>query len=311
MRNCGNLFAAREKPSFEKYMLAKKYICFDIGKTKILAAVLKVGRGRYDFLEIVERKNPKNPKKMQEIILEFCNYARAEYWTKKVAVSAAHLVDPEKKTVRQGKECYGVDTFDFRFLLGAGFSVRIENDGRCFALGEYHFGKSVGLKNILAINLGTEIGGGLIISGANYTGAHNSSLEISHISVNCLGPWADWAGACAGKGIENAYRRKTGRKIAAREIFLEAEKNNQIAKEVIGRAADILGTGTASLINILDPELIVFGGSLSRQKKFIERAIKVARKNIFNKYANYKFAISTLGNKANLLGAVKNFIDSA
>lgn len=289
-------------------MITKKYIALDIGKTKILFAVLKVGWSNYNFLEIIERKNPKNPKKIQEIFLEFCYSARLKYWIKKVAISAAHLVDSEKKIVSQGKTCYGTDIFDFRFLEKEGFSVRIENDGRCFALGEYCFGKNRGAKNILTLALGTEIGGGFICRGKNYQGAHNSSLEISNISANYTEKWMGWGILCAGKGIENAYRRETGRKIAAKEIFFEAEKNNQVAKNVIGKAAGILGMGTASLVNILDPELIIFGGSLSGQKKFIGQAVDIARKNVFNKKANYKFAISSLGNKANLLGAASLYL---
>jgi predicted NBD/HSP70 family sugar kinase len=300
LRNFESFARKRKKPSFGKIM---KIIAFDIGKTKILAAVLKVGRSGHKFLEIEEQKNPRNQKKIEKIMLDFCRSARAKYWTKKVAISAAHLVDPEKKIVSQGKICYGADNFSFQFMEEAGFSLKIENDGRCFALGEYFFGKGQKAKNIFAMTLGTEIGGGLLIGGKNYRGNHNSSLEISHISANYLGQWLDWVGLCAGKGIENTYRRGTGRKIRAKEIFLAATKGDENAKETISKAADILGMGTASLINILDPELIVFGGSLSKQKKFIDQAIKVAKKNIFNKKANYKFAISSLGNKANLLGA--------
>jgi len=286
-----------------KNMISKKFIVFDIGKTKILAAVLKVGSNSFEFLEINEYKNPRNPKRIREGLLEFCRSARMRYWTKKVAISAAHLIDAEKKTASQGKECYGTDVFDFRFFEEAGFSLKVENDGRCFALGEYHFGKGQSAGNILTLNLGTEIGGGFINNGDNYRGSHNSALEISHISASHAGQWQDWAGLCAGRGIENSYRRKTGKKVIAQEIFSKAARNNQVAKEVISNAADILGRGTASLINIFDPEMIIFGGSLSEQRKFIEQSVKVAKKNVFNKKANYKFAISSLGNKANLLGA--------
>lgn len=289
-------------------MFAKKIIAFDIGKTKILMAVLKIRKGKFGFLEITERKNPCNPKKIEKIILEFCQTAQEKYWTKKVAVSAAHLVNPKRKIVSQGKACYGSEIFDFKFLEKEGFLVRVENDGRCFALGEYSFGKGRSAKNILTLSLGTEIGGGFILNGNNYCGSHNSSLEVSHISSSYFEPWTDWAGFCAGKGIENSFRRKTGKKISARNIFLEAKNGNPTAREIIRKAANILGAGIASLINILDPEIIIFGGSLSKEKKFINQAVKVARKNVFNKKANYKFAISTLGNRANLLGAASLFL---
>jgi len=284
-------------------MFAKKFICFDIGKTKILASVLKIGRHGYKFLDLVESKNPRNPQKIEKILLDYCLAARKKYWAKKTAVSAAHIVDPEKKIVTQGKVCYGTEVFSFAFLEKNGFPVRIENDGRCFASGEYYFGKGKGKKSILALTIGTEIGGGLMSNGINYQGAHNSALEVSHISANYNGQWIDWAGLCAGTGIENSYRRKTKKKITAEKIFQLAKENDPVAKNVIQTAANILGNGTASAINILDPEVVVFGGSISKQKKCINQAIKIARKNVFNKKANYKFAVSSLGNKANLLGA--------
>jgi predicted NBD/HSP70 family sugar kinase len=291
-------------------MFSQKIIAFDIGKTKILAAVVKMRRNGFYFLEITEFKNPRNAKKIEKILLDYCQAVRQKYSAKKVAVSAAHLVDSKKKTVSQGKICYGADVFSFQFLENNGFSVKIENDGRCFALGEYYLGKGQNTISILTLNLGTEIGGGFIINGENYQGAHNSALEVSHISANYAGQWNDWAGQCAGKGIENLYRQQTGRKISTQTVFVEAGKGDEAAKAVIDKAAHNLGMGLASLINIFDPEMIIFGGSLSKQKKYIDQAVKIAKKNVFNKKANYKFAVSSLGNKANLLGAAKFFVKS-
>jgi glucokinase len=82
-----------------------------------------------------------------------------------------------------------------------------------------------------------------------------------------------------------------------------ARKNNKHAENIINNAADFLGMGVANLCNILDPGIIIFGGSLSRQRDFVKSAMQIAHKNVINKKANYKFAISSLGNKANLLGA--------
>lgn len=280
-----------------------KIICFDIGKTKILAASARVGKKSYIFTEMAEYKNPVNPEKIKKIILDFCLAARGKLWTKKVAVSAAHLVDSENNVVSQGKICYGTDEFNFGFLEKEGFSIRIENDGRCFAMGESRFGKGRKATNILTMNLGTEIGGGCIVDGKSFRGSHNSAFEISNISANYLGKWTRWADLCAGKAIEKAYEKESGEKISTKDIFSRAKNNERLAKKIIGSAADILGMGTASLVNILDPEIIILGGKLSKQKYFIETAAKTARKHIFNKKAVYKFAISSLGNKANLLGA--------
>src|SRR4030042_2917389 len=102
-------------------MIARKYIVFDIGATKILKAVIKLRGRKFDFLEIEEEKNPKKEDKIKNIILAYCQKARKRYWTKKVALSAASIVDPEKKTVSGGKAFYGTDPFDLEFLERYGF----------------------------------------------------------------------------------------------------------------------------------------------------------------------------------------------
>lgn len=288
-------------------MIARKYICIDIGKTKILLSTLKANKAGFKFLDLTEKRNPRNPAKIKKIISDYCHEARNNYRIKRVAVSAAHIVDPIKKIVSKGKDCYGTDIFDFRFLEQAGYRVKIANDGHCFSLGEYHFGKSKKTKIALSLALGTEIGGGLIQEGKIYSGAHNSGFEVSRMGTNYSSRWIELGSVATGKGIENEYRKKTGNKISAKEIFIKAKKGYKEAKIIVANAAKILGMGIASLINVIDPEIVVFGGSLSRQKKYILEASLTARKNVFNKKANYKFAISALGNRANLLGAASLF----
>jgi predicted NBD/HSP70 family sugar kinase len=284
-------------------MIAKKYIAFDIGATKILKAVVKVRGIRFEFLETEEERNPKKEEKIRKIVSAYCEEARKKYWTKKVAFSAACVVDQKKKIVIGGKHCYGTDTFDLKFLEKNGLGVRIENDGRCFALGEYYFGKGGGAKSIFAMTLGTNVGGGFILDGKNFRGAHNSGMEISYINYFREGKWHDWDDICTGKGIEDSYQKLSGARIPAKNVFELASKKDPRAKKIISEATPILGMGIANILNIIDPEIVIFGGSISKQKEYIKSAIKIARKNAMNKKANYKFAISSLGNKANLLGA--------
>jgi predicted NBD/HSP70 family sugar kinase len=283
-----------------------KIICFDIGGTKILKAVVKISGEKFKFLEIEEEKNPRGEDKIKNIVLTYCQKARKRYWAKKIAFSAAHIVDLEKKMINGGKWCYGTASFDLKFFEKNGFSVRAENDGRCFAAGEYFFGKGKGMKSLCSIALGTNIGGGFIIDGRNFRGSHQSAMEISFLNIFHGSKWYDWDDFSAGNGIERLYKNKVGRKSSSQDIFQKAE--NKDAEEVIKQAAEFLGMGVANLINILDPGVVVFGGSVSKQKKYIWEAVAIAKKNVMNKKANYKFAISSLGNKANLLGAASLYL---
>jgi len=289
-------------------MFAKKIIAFDIGGTKILKAVVKIKKGKFEFLEIEEQKNPRKPEKIKKILLEYSQVAKKKYSTRKIALSAAYIIDSRKKTASQGKPCYGTDEFGFSFLENEGFDVQIENDGRCFALGEYFFGKGMSVNSILSLTLGTNIGGAFVSDGENFPGAHNSGMEVSYMNIFNEGKWSDWDDFCAGEGMEKMYKKAAGKKAAAKEIFELAGGYDKNAKKIVSQATIILGMGLANLLDILDPELVVFGGSISKQKKYIDQAKIIALKKAFNKYANYKFAISTLGNKANLLGAASLYL---
>jgi len=280
-----------------------KIVCFDIGGTKILKAVVWLEGGKYKFLEMREEKNPRKEKRIKEILQTYRDYAGTKYKTKKAALSAACIVNPVKKTISGGKMCYGKDSFSWRFLEEAEFSVRAENDGRCFALGEYNFGKGKGKKSVLALTLGTGIGGGFVLEGKNYRGAHFSALEVGRSEIYFAEKWHGWEWVAAGRGIEKFYSDFSGKKIAAREVFAKAAKGEGTAGKVIAQAQKVLGVGIANLLNTLDPEILVIGGGMAEQKKFVSGALKTAKENVLNKYANYKFAISDLGNKANLLGA--------
>jgi len=284
-------------------MFNKKYICFDIGGTKILKAVVSLRGKKFDFLEIEEEKNPRKPEKIKEILFRYSRSSRKKFGTKKVAVSTADIVDPVKKTIRAQKINFGAEFFDLKFLEEEGFSVRAENDGRCFAWGEYFFGKGKGKKSILVLTLGTGIGGGFVADGKNLRGAHSSALEVGRSKIFYNNNLQMWEWIAAGRGIEKLYFDAKKEKISSEEVFKRAKHGNQIAKNVLGRAEEVLGMGISNLLNILDPETVVFGGGMSRRNEFVRKAIAIARKNAVNKKANYKFEISSLGNKANLLGA--------
>jgi glucokinase len=280
-----------------------KIICFDIGGTKILKSILEISGGKFKFLEIEEEKNPRKEKVIKEIILDFCLSARKNYGTDRVSISTTRIVDPKLKIVSNVKNRYGVETFSFKFLEKDKFLTRVANDGQCFALGEFYFRKAQKIESALTLTLGTGIGGGFISKREILQGFHNSALEVSHSKFYFEGKWREWGDLADGDGIEKYYYAQTKNKITAKEVFERAKKGDKKADQVIKRANEVLGVGIANIINILDPQMIIFGGSLSKQRDFIKSAMQIARKNVFNKKANYKFAISSLGNKANLLGA--------
>lgn len=281
----------------------KRIITFDIGGTNISGGVVEFRKKECVFLNCFNRKNPRNSREIKKILLSKSEELKKKYKTKKIAISSAKIIDNKKKIVLQAKPVYGVDKFSFSFLEKNKFSVEIENDGACFAKGEYFFGKGQGA-GLLTLALGTGIGGGFINQeGEVLRGKNNSALEFSYVKIKKGEKWIRWCEIASGSGIEKNFLQKTGKKIKAEEIFKLEKKGDESATEAIKEAQEFLGVGVANLINIFDPEKIIFGGGLSEQKKFIKESIAIAKRNIFNKKGKYKFEISELGRKSNQLGA--------
>ena len=272
-----------------------------------MKAVVEIRNNKYQFFDLAQEKNPRREQKIKEIISSYCKNAKKKFKTKKVAISAADIVDPKKKTIFRGKINFGTEIFDFKFLTSANFSVALENDGRCFTLGEYYFGKGKNKKSILTLALGTGIGGGFLADGHNFQGNNFSAFEVSHMKIFRRSSWQEWEWIAGGKGIEKSYFDTTRKKISSQEIFARAKNGEAAAKKVLAQAQEFLGIGISNLLNILDPQAVIVGGGIANQKKFVENAFQIARKNCFNKKARYQFYISSLKHKANLLGAALLF----
>ncbi len=283
--------------------IKKRIITFDIGGTNISGGVIEFNKKGYEFLDYFEQKNPKNDKMIKKLLLEKSQEYKKKYKTRKVAVSTSRIVDNKKRVVTQASSVYGKDKFSFDFFKKARFSIEIENDGACFARGEYLFGKGEA-KGLLTLTLGTGIGGEFISrEGEILRGFNNSAMEVSFIQMKNNNHWSYWEDIASGSGIEKIFFSKTKKREKAEEIFNLQEMKNKSAKESIADAQEFLGMGISNLINIFDPEKIVFGGGLSQRKEFIKKVIKISKKNVFNKKGKYKFIISNLGRKANQLGA--------
>lgn len=285
----------------------EKFICFDIGGTKIAKSVIETDGQNFVFLETAIINNPRNSKEIEEIMLGYCKEADKLYQINKIAISASKIIDQEKKKASQARDVYGIDEFSFDFLEKNGFKIKLENDGRCFALGEKFFGRAKGKNNILAITLGTDIGGGFLLDGRNYRGEHNSSLEVSHIKFLCHDQVEKWKDLSGGQAIQRKYLAKTGKNKTAEDIFSLATEGEKEAAEIIKKAEYYLGIGLANLVTLLDPQIIIIGGSICNQKKYVKNIFKIARENTFNKKADYIWEISQLKERANLLGAVSLF----
>jgi glucokinase len=177
-----------------------------------------------------------------------------------------------------------------------GVPVFVDNDANCAALAEAHM---VGVQNLVMLTLGTGVGGGVVIDGMTFRGAHGLGAELGHIAVNPDGP--PCPGNCPNRGCLEAYcsgqaLERDGTELArdkpdsplaerlgpdgtlsARRLVAAAEDGDGDALLIMENFGRMLGIGISNYVNIFEPTRLAIGGGLSRASHlFLDRAIQEA-----------------------------------
>ncbi len=174
-------------------------------------------------------------------------------------------------------------------------------------LGEFHHGAGRGVRNMVYITWSTGVGGGLIVDGKLHRGAHGTAGEIGHMVVDPNGPLDN----CGQRGCLEAFvsgtalARQTGH--TAVEVFAAASRGDREARMVVERAARYMGLALISLTNVIDPELFVIGGGVSRSWALIQPTmVQTLHSSPFIKPARRpSVRRARLGDRAGQVGAVE------
>ena len=204
-----------------------------------------------------------------------------------------------------------------------GMRVEGGNDANVAALGEMWKGGGQGHKNLVAVTLGTGVGGGIIINGEIMTGATVAGGEISHIHVEdnetepcgCgnLGCLEEYASATGITRLANRALRasdkdsalRTG-EVSAKAVFDAVKAGDELAIEIAKQFGDYLGKGLGVIAGIINPEIFVIGGGVSKAGEVLFEYIKPSfEKTTFSGCKDVLFALATLGNDAGIYGAAR------
>lgn len=185
-------------------------------------------------------------------------------------------------------------------------NVAIENDANCFALGEGLAGLAKGLKNFVAITLGTGIGGGIVLDGKLLKGAHGYAGEPGHMAFG-----KDEPCGCGCRGhLEAISGTDAMERKAIRlglpddmEVLWPRRKEAAVA-EIIRPSLDSISRAIASIVHLLDPEMIILGGGFSRAEGLLQELKPLVQSYLVPHFRDtFRLEISSLGNDAALLGA--------
>ena len=205
-----------------------------------------------------------------------------------------------------------------------GVPVYVDNDANCAALAEAHI---VGARNLVMLTLGTGVGGGVVIDGLTFRGAHGLGAELGHIAVNSDGP--PCPGNCPNRGCLESYcsgqalerdgtelagdkpdsplaaRLDSDGRLSARRLVAAAEDGDPDALLIMDNFARMLGVGIANYVNVFEPERVAIGGGLSRASHlFFDRAVQeAAARTLPALWKRTRVALAEGGADAGVIGA--------
>lgn len=205
--------------------------------------------------------------------------------------------------------------------------VKVENDAKALALGEKWFGYGINTQNMVCLNVGNGIGAGIIIDDKLFNGMNGIAGEIGHTAIDLNGPKCSCGnyGCLQALAAGDAIRKralaeiKRGRKskivevvdgdlskIDGKIVHQAATLGDDLAKEVLKQSGQYLGVGIANLINLMNPDLVVISGGVSKAGEFILDPIKrLVEERVLNMEAKgTDIFLSKLGDRGTVIGAL-------
>ncbi|MEA4884484.1 MAG: ROK family protein [Clostridia bacterium] len=193
-----------------------------------------------------------------------------------------------------------------------GIPVRMENDVAAGAIGEYLFGEFRGSSSFLYVSLGTGVGSCCITGGRIMRGAHNDAYELGHTIIDMHGPSCSCGmfGCIELMAAGPAIAEMAG--MSAEAAVHSARRGDPSARDAIDKAVQRLAIGLANAISLLDPEVIVIGGGLSRVGDLIVEPLveKVKILSCSPYVESIHIRAARFGDDSGIIGAASQFTEA-
>ena len=220
-----------------------------------------------------------------------------------------HTVKNANSTWLNGKP------FDKDLSIALDREVRCANDANCLAVSEATDGAGAGKRLIFAVILGTGCGGGIALDGCVHSGPNGVAGEWGHTVLpwmraeefpgpdcycgfrGCIETWI------SGTGLEKDYERATGTKLTGKEIVAHSVEGQAEAMACLDRYEDRLSRSLAQIVNILDPDVIVLGGGMSRVQRFYQNVPRRLKEYVFGREVETAVLVAKYGDASGARGA--------
>ena len=303
-------------------------LALDFGGTKHAASLVDLGQRQW--LAHKRAFSPPDADAKSDLEIMF-NLARGLLSGQPAAigVSFGGPVDATTGTVRLSHHVRGWENTPLRQMLEAEFGVpaAVDNDANVAALGEYRFGAGMGYDNLLYITISTGVGGGWILNGHPWRGVEGMAGEIGHMVVDPAGPLCLCGKrGCVERLASGPYIAQQVREqmeshpergevlrflcnhnldaITGQMVSQAAEGGDDLAIEALERAGWALGVAIGNVANLINPQLFVLGGGVTKAgDRFWHTIRRVARETALPE-VHFDIVPAALGDDAPLWGAV-------
>ncbi|MCS7191992.1 MAG: ROK family protein [Armatimonadetes bacterium] len=291
----------------------------DVGGTKMTAALAKRS-GQIVNLLRVQTKPEEGAKggfkAICEMIWELLNEGRRkDLKVVRIGVGFGGPVNFEQGTVYLSHHVHGWENFPLKEEIEKHFGIvtPVDNDANAGTLGEWMFGAGKGIDDLLYVNIGTGIGGGIISGGKLIRGHRNLAGEIGHMTVKPDGPICTCGrkgcleALASGSAIGREGTERFGRAMKSEEVFQLAEKGDETAKQIIAEAVDALAFAIGAAANLFNPKRVILGGGVSEAPEHLlvePLRLRLLRYTLPQAAEGLEIVRAQLGYDAGIMGAI-------
>lgn len=290
-------------------------IGIDLGGTKIEAIALDDGGG------VLYRTRVDNPREgyraVIDAIVALVHAIESDLGCRgTVGVGTPGAISPVTGLIKNANSVYlNGKPFDRDLAAALARPVRVANDANCLALSEAVDGAGAGARVVFGVILGTGVGAGVIACGQLLTGPNAIAGEWGHNPL----PWPNsqelpgppcYCGKrgcietfCSGPGFARDYAGHENPTITARDIVALADEGQPLARQAIARYLERLAKSLATVINVLDPDVIVLGGGMSNIRALYQGLPQLLGKYVFSDHVSTRVVPARYGDASGVRGA--------
>ena len=289
-----------------------KYVCADIrpqsvtyGLADETGTLLETG-----FIE-PEEKAPSLTAHIRSLARKVKEYEKTENLAG-VALAVPAIIDPEAGVVLTGNAFPDGENLTVTDLMTAacGLPCTLENSVKCAALAEYWLGAGQRSHSLFCLSIGSTISGAAILNGRILHGASYSAGEIGFMKIGSSATFAEAASLSSLiRSVANA-RQVPVDSIDEKKLFRQAKSGDVVATMAVRRLIDHLAAGIANICYLFNPDMVIIGGSLVAQMRFVRPLLAPELKKRLRPlvYEHTRVTFARLGETASLTGALYHFL---